>query len=60
MADAEEEAMALALADGRALLTIENRDLGTALVEHVVVDWPGGNSGTAGAGNIAPSIHCGA
>jgi hypothetical protein len=40
MADAD-AAMALALADGRALLTIENRDLGTALVEHVVVDWPG-------------------
>ena len=35
MADAE-AAMALALADGRALLTIENRDLGTAVVEHVV------------------------
>src|SRR5262245_57295850 len=40
MADAE-AAMALALADGRALLTIENRDLGTAVVEHVAVAWPG-------------------
>ena len=40
MADAD-AAMALALADGRALLTIENRDLGTAIVENVVVDWPG-------------------
>ena len=39
MADAH-AAMALALADGRALLTIENRDLGTAIVEHVAVDWP--------------------
>ena len=39
MADAD-AAMALALADGRALLTIENRDLGTTIVEHVVVDWP--------------------
>src|SRR5436190_21142412 len=38
MADA---AMALALADGRALLTIENRDLGRAIVEHVSVAWPG-------------------
>ena len=40
MADAE-AAMAFALADGRALLTIENRDLGAAVVEHVSVDWPG-------------------
>src|SRR5262245_34011746 len=40
MADAP-AAMALALADGRALLTIENRDLGPAVVEHVTVDWPG-------------------
>ena len=40
MADAE-AAMALALADGRALLTIENRDLGTAVVEHVSVDVAG-------------------
>src|SRR3954471_2674767 len=40
MADAE-AAMALALADGRALLTIENRDLGTAVVEHMSVEWPG-------------------
>jgi tetratricopeptide (TPR) repeat protein len=40
MADAE-AATALALADGRALLTIENRDLGAAVVEHVSVDWPG-------------------
>ena len=39
MADAD-AAMALALADGRALLTIENRDLGTAIAEQVVVDWP--------------------
>jgi len=39
MADAE-AAMALALADGRALLTIENRDLGAAVVEHMTVDWP--------------------
>jgi tetratricopeptide (TPR) repeat protein len=40
MADAE-AAMALALADGRVQLTIENRDLGVAVVEHVSVDWPG-------------------
>src|SRR5262245_45063651 len=40
MADAE-AATALALADGRALLTIENRDLGAAVVEHVSVEWPG-------------------
>src|SRR4030095_13953329 len=39
MADAD-AAMALALADGRALLTIENRDLGTAIGENVTVDWP--------------------
>jgi tetratricopeptide (TPR) repeat protein len=39
MADAE-AAMALALADGRVQLTIENRDLGVAVVEHVSVDWP--------------------
>ena len=32
---------ALALADGRVRLTIENRDLGTAVVEHIAVDWPG-------------------
>src|SRR6188768_1893661 len=41
MADAEEEAMALALADGRVQLTIENRDLGLAVVEHMAIDWPG-------------------
>src|SRR6185436_16823385 len=40
MADAE-AAMALALADGRVLLTIENRDLGPAVIEHVSMDWPG-------------------
>ena len=40
MADAE-AAMALALADGRVQLTIENRDLGVAVVEHLSVDWPG-------------------
>ncbi|HEY7374029.1 MAG TPA: hypothetical protein VIF57_17845, partial [Polyangia bacterium] len=40
MADAE-AAIALALADGRVLLTIENRDLGPAVVERVAVDWPG-------------------
>src|SRR5438552_5224203 len=40
MAEAE-AAMAVALADGRALLTIENRDLRVAVVEHVAVDWPG-------------------
>src|SRR5262245_56104682 len=41
MADAE-AAMALALlADGHVQLTIENRDLGTAVVERVAVDWPG-------------------
>ena len=40
MADAE-AAMALALADGRVQLTIENRDLGAAVVEHLSVDWPG-------------------
>jgi tetratricopeptide (TPR) repeat protein len=40
MADAQ-AAMALALADGRVLLTIENRDLGAAVVERVAVDWPG-------------------
>src|SRR4029079_4532494 len=40
MADAE-AAMALALADGRVQLTIENRDLGVAVVEHVSVGWPG-------------------
>ena len=40
MADAD-AAMALALTDGRARLTIENRDLGPAVVEHVSVEWPG-------------------
>lgn len=40
MADAE-AAMALSLADGRVQLTIENRDLGVAVVEHMSVDWPG-------------------
>jgi tetratricopeptide (TPR) repeat protein len=40
MADAQ-AAMPLALADGRVLLTIENRDLGKAVVERVAVDWPG-------------------
>jgi tetratricopeptide (TPR) repeat protein len=40
MADAE-AAIALALADGRVQLTIENRDLGAAVVEHIAVDWPG-------------------
>jgi len=40
VADAE-SAMGLALADGRARLTIENRDLGTAVVEHIAVEWPG-------------------
>jgi tetratricopeptide (TPR) repeat protein len=40
MADAE-AATALALADGRPLLTIENRDLGPAVVERIAVDWPG-------------------
>src|SRR5499427_6686792 len=40
MAEAE-AAMALALADGRVLLTIANRDLRVAVVEHVAVDWPG-------------------
>src|SRR5437763_2580295 len=40
MADAE-AAMALALADGRVHLTIENRDLGAAVIEHLSVDWPG-------------------
>src|SRR5262245_44205931 len=39
MADAQ-AAMDLALADGRALLTIENRDLGSAVVERIAVDWP--------------------
>src|SRR4029453_16986478 len=40
MADAE-AATALALADGRALLTIENRDLGAAGVANVPVGGPG-------------------
>ena len=34
--------MALALADGRALLTVEHRDLGPAVVEHVVGRLAGG------------------
>jgi tetratricopeptide (TPR) repeat protein len=40
MADAD-AAMSLALADGRVQLTIENRDLGAAVIEHLSVDWPG-------------------
>ena len=40
MADAE-AAMSLSLADGHVLLTIENRDLGPAVVEQISVDWPG-------------------
>jgi hypothetical protein len=40
MADAEVP-MALSLADGRVHLTIENRDLGVAVVEQLSIDWPG-------------------
>jgi tetratricopeptide (TPR) repeat protein len=40
MADAD-QAMNLALAGGRVQLTIENRDLGAAVIEHISVDWPG-------------------
>jgi len=40
MADAD-AATTLALSDGRVQLTIENRDLGAAVIEHLSVDWPG-------------------
>ena len=34
-------AMALALVDGRAVLTVAARDLGPVLVERLEVEWPG-------------------
>jgi tetratricopeptide (TPR) repeat protein len=40
MADAP-AAMALALVDGRAILTVAARDLGPVLVERLEVEWPG-------------------
>src|SRR5450432_4553222 len=40
MADAA-AAMALALVDGRAILTVAARDLGPVLVERLEVEWPG-------------------
>jgi tetratricopeptide (TPR) repeat protein len=40
MADAT-AAMALALVDGRAVLTVAARDLGPVLVERLEVEWPG-------------------
>jgi tetratricopeptide (TPR) repeat protein len=40
MADAA-AAMALALVDGRAILTVVARDLGPVLVERLEVEWPG-------------------
>jgi len=46
MADAM-AAMALALVDGRAILTVAARDLGPVLVERLEVEWPGARSALA-------------
>ncbi|HXT96290.1 MAG TPA: tetratricopeptide repeat protein [Polyangia bacterium] len=46
MADAA-PAMALALVDGRAVLTVVGRDLGPVLVERLEVEWPGARNALA-------------